>query len=144
MNQDLRSQRWLQILQDLVAALPGLVSDRLELLALELHRAGRSIVQIVVLVLGAAILGVGAWLALCVGIAVALVALDLPWPVVMLVVLLVNLALGWAALARVRHLLANLGLPVTRRHLVFGAAAAASANLHPHTRPVSRRPEDGR
>ena len=144
MNQDLRSQRWLQILQDLVAALPGLVSDRLELLALELHRAGRSIVQIVVLVLGAAILGVGAWLALCVGIAIALVALDLPWPVVMLVVLLVNLALGWAALARVRHLLANLGLPVTRRHLVFGAAAAASANLHPHPRPVSRQPEDGR
>ena len=144
MSQDLRSQRWLQILQDLVAALPGLVSDRLELLALELHRAGRSIVQIVVLVLGAAILGVGAWLALCVGIAIALVALDLPWPVVMLVVLLVNLALGWAALARVRHLLANLGLPVTRRHLVFGAAAAASANLHPHPRPVSRQPEDGR
>ena len=144
MVQDLRSQPWLQTLQDLLAALPGLVSDRLELLALELHRAGRGIVQIVVLVLTAAVLGASAWLALCVGIALALVALNLPWPAAMLVVLLVNLLLGWAALARVRYLLANLGLPVTRRHLVFGAAAALPAGLHPHTRPVGRTPEDGR
>ena len=144
MVQDLRSQPWLQTLQDLLAALPGLVSDRLELLALELHRAGRGIVQIVVLMLTAAILGASAWLAMCVGIALALVALNLSWPAAMLAVLLVNLLLGWAALARVRYLLANLGLPVTRRHLVFGAAAAMPAGLDPHTRPVGRTPEDGR
>ena len=100
--------------------------------------------QIVVLMLTAAILGASAWLALCVGMALALVALDMPWPVAMLAVLLLNLLLGWAALARVRFLLSHLGLPVTRRHLVFGAAAAVPASLHPHTRPVDRTPEDGR
>lgn len=144
MSQHLRSQPWVQSLQDLAAALPGLVSDRLELLALELHRAGRGIVQIVVLVLTVAILGACAWLAVCVAIALAVVALDLSWPVAMLAVLLVNLVLGWAAMARVRRLLANLGLPATRRHLVFGAAATTSASLHPHARPLSSAPEDGR
>lgn len=144
MSQDLRSQPWLQSLQNLLAALPGLVSDRLELLALELHRAGRGIVQIVVLMLTAAILGASAWLALCVGMALALVALNMPWPAALLGVLLINLVLGWAALARARYLLANLGLPVTRRHLAFGAAAVVPASLHQDTRPVGRAPEDGR
>lgn len=144
MSQDLRSQPWLHSLRELLAALPGLVSDRLELLALELHRAGRGIVQIVVLMLTAAILGASAWLALCVGGAFALVALGLPWPVAMLAVLLLNLLLGWAALARVRFLLSHLGLPVTRRHLVFGAAAAVPTGHHPHLRPLGRTPEDGR
>ena len=144
LSQDLRSQHWLRSLQDLVAALPGLVSDRLELLALELHRAGRGIGQIVVLVLVTAILVACAWLALCAGMALALIAVNLSWPLAMLVVLLFNLVLAWAALARVRHLLANLGLPATRRHLVFGADAAAPASLDPPTRPVRPAPEDGR
>ena len=144
MSQDLRSQPWLHSLRDLLAALPGLVSDRLELLALELHRSGRGIAQIVVCMLTAAILGASAWLALCVGSAFALVALGLPWPVAMLAVLLLNLMLAWAALARVRFLLSHLGLPVTRRHLVFGAAVAVPAGHHPHMRPVGRTPEDGR
>lgn len=144
MRQDLRSPPWFQSLQDVLAALPGLVSDRLELLALELHRSGRGIVQIVVLMLVVAILGASAWLALCVGIAFAWVALGLPWPGALLAVLLVNLMLAWAALARVRFLLSHLGLPVTRRHLVFGAGAAVSAGYHPHVRPVGKTPEDGR
>lgn len=116
-------QRWVESIQDLVAALPGLVSDRLELFALELQRAGRGIVQILALVLAAAILGVTAWLALCGSVALALVAVGVSWPVAVLAVLLVNLALVWVALARVRRLLARLDLPATRRHLVFGAPA---------------------
>lgn len=57
MSEDLRSQPWVRTLQDLMAVLPGLVSDRLELLALELHRAGRGLVQIMAPVVATAILG---------------------------------------------------------------------------------------
>lgn len=131
MSEDLRSRPWVRTLQDLLAALPGLLSDRLELLALELHRAGRSMMQIMALVLATAMLGTTAWLALCGGLGLALVALGLSWPLALLAVLLFNLALAWAAVSRARRLLANLGLPATRRHLVFGAEApvAASAAL---------------
>lgn len=144
MSEDLRGPPWVQTLHDLAAALPGLVTDRLELLALELQRASRDIAQIVALVLAAAILGVTAWLALCGGIALALVALGLSWPVGMLAVLLVNLMLGWAAVVRIRRLLAHLGLPATRRHLVFGAGAAEASGGHLHARPLTQTPEAGR
>jgi len=77
-----------------MAALPGLVSDRLELLALELHRAARGMVQIMALVVATAILGTTAWLVLCSGIGLTLVALGLPWPLALLAVLLFNLALA--------------------------------------------------
>jgi len=128
-----RRQPWVRTVQDLVAVLPGVVSDRLELLALELHRAGRGMVQIVALVLATAVLCATAWLALCTGLALILVELGLSLPWALLVVLVANLLLAWAALSRVRHLLVSLGLPATRRHLVFGAAArsAAGAPLPP-------------
>lgn len=118
-----------------MTALPGLLSDRLELLALELHRAGRSMMQIVALALATAMLGTTAWLALCGGLGLALVALGLSWPLALLAVLLFNLLLAWAAVSRARRLLTKLGLPATRRHLVFGAEApvAASAPLHRQT-----------
>jgi len=112
-----------------VAVLPGLLSDRLELLALELHRAGRSLVQIMALVLATAILVTTAWFVLCGGLSMALVAQGLSWPLALLAVLPVNLVLAWAAMSRVRGLLANLGLPATRRHLVFGAEAALTAGV---------------
>jgi len=126
---DPRSQPWVRSLQDLVAVLPGLLSDRLELLALELHRAGRSLVQIMALVLATAILVTTAWFVLCGGLSMALVAQGLSWPLALLAVLPVNLVLAWAAMSRVRGLLANLGLPATRRHLVFGAEAALTAGV---------------
>ena len=129
MSPDPRSQPWVRSLQDLVAVLPGLLSDRLELLALELHRAGRSLVQIMALVLATAILVTTAWFVLCGGLSMALVAQGLSWPLALLAVLLVNLVLAWAAVSRVWGLLANLGLPATRRHLVFGAEAALTAGV---------------
>ena len=100
MRGQVRRQPWFASLQDLAAAMPDLVSDRLELLALELHRAGRGTVQIEVRVL-----------------------------------------LARAALARIRSLVATLGRPATRRHLVLGAGAdadvAASGHLpgEPRARP---------
>lgn len=120
MRQDLRGPPWVRTLLEMVAALPGLVSDRLQLLALELHRAGRSLVQITALVLVAAILCTTAWLALCSGL---------------------GLALAWAAVWRVRRLLVNLGLPATRCHLVFGAAAATTDGAPRHHQPFTGRSE---
>ena len=141
MHQELRGPPWVRTFQDLVAALPGLVSDRLQLLALELHRAARSLVQITALILIAAILCTTAWLALCSGLGLALVAQGVSWPLALLAVLLLNLALAWAAVRRVRRLLVNLGLPATRRHLVFGAAAATTAGAPPHHQPFTGRSE---
>lgn len=129
MRDALRGQPWFRAFQDLIAAMPGLVSDRLELLALELQRASRGMVQALALVLAAAILGATAWLALCVGAGLAVVELGLQWPMALLLVVLVNVMLAWAALARVRRLLGRLGLPATRRHLVFGAAGDAVAGV---------------
>ncbi|MDO9599221.1 MAG: phage holin family protein [Azoarcus sp.] len=137
MSEDLRSQSWARSVQDLMAALPGLVSDRLELLALELHRAARGMVQIMALVVATAILGTTAWLVLCSGLGLTLVALGLSWPLALLAVLLFNLALAWAAVSRARRLLAKLGLPATRRHLVFGAEAAAVGGVPLHRQPVT-------
>jgi len=136
-SEGLRSQPWARTLQDLVVELPGLVSDRLELLALELHRAGQGMVQIMAFVLATAVLGTTAWLALCSGLALTLVALGLSWSLALLAVLLVNLALAWVAVSRVRRLLANLGLPATRRHLVFGADAADAAGVPLHRQPLT-------
>jgi uncharacterized membrane protein YqjE len=127
-SNDSRSPTWVRSIQDLAAALPDLLSDRLELLALELHRAGRGIAQIVALVLGAVILVLTAWLALCSSIALALISWGWSWPLALLALVLVNLALGWAVLARIRRLTATLGLPATRRHLRFGAPAGPVAN----------------
>jgi len=136
----MRSQPWGRTFQDLAAALPGLVSDRLELLALELHRAGRGMLLMTALLLATAILGTTAWLALCSGLGLMLVAVGLSWPLALLAMLLVNLALAWAAVSRVRRLLANLGLPATRRHLVFGAEAAVALHRQPCNSGTGGRP----
>lgn len=138
MSDDHRGQPLLRTLQEAVAVSSELVSDRLELLALELHRAGRSLVQITALVLIAGILCATAWLALCSGLGLILVAQGVSLPSAMLAVIVVNLALTWAAVSRVRRLLANLGLPATRRHLVFGATLAGVA---PDRQPSTRSPE---
>jgi len=63
----------LSTLQKVWQELPGLISDRVELLSLELRHAGITLAQVVVLVLAAAILAVTAWLVMWGGIVVALV-----------------------------------------------------------------------
>ncbi len=128
MNENLRSTPWIRTVQDLVAVLPGLVSDRLELLALELHRAGRDMVQIVAMVVASALLATTAWFALCWGLGLVLVTLGVPLPVALLAVILFNAALAWAAVARARRLISTLGLPATRRHLSFGVGVAAGGS----------------
>lgn len=109
----------LQTLQGLWRELPGLLNDRIELLSLELERAGRAMAQIVVLLVAVGILGVTVWLVLWLVIVAALMALGLPTTGALLAVLLVNLAAAWLAVARARRLLPLLRLPATRRHLMF-------------------------
>lgn len=132
----------LQAVKGLVKELPALVSDRLELLALELQRARNAMVQIVMLVVAAAILGVTAWLALWCGVAAWLVSLGLAWPLSLLAVLALNLIAAWVAIARVRSLVPRLGLPATRRHLSFSLKpqSFAGSPTAPHHDSVSPAP----
>ncbi|MCE4553107.1 phage holin family protein [Pelomonas cellulosilytica] len=111
----------------LARELPGLVSDRVELLSLELQRAAQSLVQIVTLVVAIAILGVTVWLALWAGLVVALVHAGLPLAAALLAAIGINGLVIAVAVARVRSLLPRLALPATRRHLT----------LSPDPRPTS-------
>lgn len=118
----------LQSLQALLKDLPGLVSDRVELLSLELQRAGRALAQIVALVVAAAILAVTAWLLLWAGIVGVLVAAGLrPWAALALALVL-NLGACWLALRRLQALVPLLKLPATRRHLTISPSPNPTAH----------------
>jgi hypothetical protein len=101
----------------LFADLPGLLTDRVHLLALELRRAGSALGQMVALGLLAAILFATAWITLWVGLAAAFLAVGLAWPWIVLLVLFVNLAAAIWALMRVKALAPLLALPATLRRL---------------------------
>ena len=110
----------LQTLLGLWRELPGLIGDRIDLLALEVQRAGRALVQIIALVIGATILAVTAWLALWSAVVGVLMVLGLHWSAALLIVLVLNLGAAWWAIARVRSLVPDLRLPATRRHMSLG------------------------
>lgn len=116
-------QGWLDTLQSLLQELPGLVSDRVELLSLELVRAGRALAQILMLVVAVAVLAVTGWLALWAGATVALLEAGLHWAWALALVLALNLAAALLALRRIRRLVPLLQLPRTRRHLTLTPAA---------------------
>lgn len=108
------------LLRSLAGDLPGLVSDRIQLLSLELHRAGLALAQIVALVVAIAVLSVTAWLALWAGAAAALFALGLSTGWVVLIVVAANLGAAYWALRRVQRLAPLLALPATVRRLTIG------------------------
>ncbi len=101
----------------LFADLPGLLTDRVHLLSLELRRASNALGQIVALGLLAAILFATAWLTLWVGLAAAFLAVGLAWPWIVLLVLFVNLSAAAWAVVRVKALAPLLALPATLRRL---------------------------
>jgi len=101
----------------LFADLPGLLTDRVHLLALELRRASAALGQMVALGLLAAILFATAWITLWVGLAAAFLAVGLAWPWIVLLVLFVNLAAAVWAVLRVKALAPLLALPATLRRL---------------------------
>jgi uncharacterized membrane protein YqjE len=101
----------------LFADLPGLLTDRVHLLSLELQRASNALGQMVALGLLAAILFATAWLTLWVGLAAAFLAVGLAWPWIVLLVLFVNGAAAVWAVLRVKSLAPLLALPATLRQL---------------------------
>jgi hypothetical protein len=137
----------MQTLQSLWQDLPGLVSDRVELLSLELKRAGQALVQVVMLVVAVAILGVTAWLVLWAGVVAGLLATGLHLVWALLIVLAVNLVVMALAVTRVRSLLPRLKLPASRRHLTLSpstrptppeASAHDSPDFSPAGQPAAR------
>jgi hypothetical protein len=135
----------LQSLQALWRDVPGLVSDRVEILSLELQRAGLALLQIVMLVVVLAILGVTAWLVLWVGIVAGLVALGLHLGLALGLALLLNVGAAALAASRVAGLVHQLGLPATRRHLTLspsndnGPAHSEAPEGHTDERDTSQR-----
>jgi uncharacterized membrane protein YqjE len=107
----------LQTVRALLRDLPGLLTDRVRLLSLELRRASAALGQMVVLALTAAILVATAWAALWIGFGALFVAAGLGLVWACAIVLAINLlAAIWCAV-RLRALIPLLSLPATLRHL---------------------------
>ncbi len=111
----------LESLQALLVELPGFVSDRVHLLALELQRARQALAQILGLLVLVGVLVGTAWLALWVGLAVAGIAAGLHWSVVWALVLGINLLGAWLALKRIQSLGKLLTLPATLRRMTVAS-----------------------
>jgi Putative Actinobacterial Holin-X, holin superfamily III len=109
------------LLRELAADLPGLVSDRVQLLSLEVRRAGLAMAQIVALVVAIGVLAVTAWTALWVGAAAALLHAGLALGWVVAIVIALNLGAAALAALRVRKLAPLLALPATVRRLTLPA-----------------------
>jgi len=117
----------------LFADLPGLLSDRVHLLSLELRRASNALGQMVALGILAAILVATAWIALWVGLAAAFLAVGLAWPWIVLLVLFINLSAAVWAVMRVKRLAPLLALPATLRQLTAASATERhDESEHPH------------
>lgn len=107
----------LESLQALLSELPGFVSDRVHLLALELQRARQALVQILGLFVLVGVLVGTAWLALWVGLVAAGIAAGLHWSIVWVLVLGINLLGAWLAVKRIQSLGKLLTLPATLRRM---------------------------
>lgn len=121
-----------QFLLGLLQALPALVSDRVELLSLELRRAGDALATITLLVVAATILGMTAWFglwALLVGVLIAAGVQSMP---ALLLAIGVNLGVALLALLLARSKVRLLGLPATRRHLTVRAPHAPPPHEDSH------------
>ena len=123
-----------------VGDLPGLIGDRVELLALELRRAGVTLTQMIALGAIATLLGLTAWFALWGLVIGGLYALGMPWFGALLVVLIVNVAGAAWALMHARQIAPLLGLPATRRHLSFKSATPPAAAPSPPSSPTAAAP----
>ena len=130
----------LQQAQMLWRELPGLVGDRVELFALEMRRAGRSLAIIGFLLVAAAMLVVTGWALLWVLIVTLLLqaGLSLTWAL-SLPLLATGIAAALAVVG-IQRQLPNLQMQATRRHLNITPspppAAQPAATPHPlHTAP---------
>lgn len=131
----------IQLITSVFQEIPGLVSDHVHLVALELQRARQSLVKMVVLTLAAAILVATAWLALWSLIVVLLTALGAPWYAALMLVLVINLVAGWIAVRQARGLVDDLTLPATVRRLTFSPSTRPEA---PPRTPTAANPPEPR
>lgn len=127
----------LQQVQALARELPGLVSDRVELLSLELQRAAQTLLQVMALIVVSAILGVTVWLALWAALIALLMEAGLALLPALLLTIVANGVVIGGLLLRVRGLLPRVALPATRRHLMV-APAPSSCEQHPDGQAAAR------
>ena len=120
----------------LFADLPGILTDRVRLLSLELQRASNALGQMVALGLLAAILVATAWLAFWVGLAAAMLALGIAWPWIVLLVLFINLSAATWCVMRVKRLAPLLALPATLRRLTDSDSREELSQREPAHDPV--------
>ncbi|WP_157267769.1 phage holin family protein [Azohydromonas aeria] len=142
----LTSDSLLDNVKQLLRDLPGLVSDRVHLLALELKRSGLALAQMVGLVVAAGVLLCTAWLALWTGIGIALVEAGLAWGWTLVLILLLNLGAAWLAIKRVLALARFLALPATMRRLTLSTPTPPSrrgaAEAPPNVSPSAGAPDE--
>lgn len=128
-------QSTLDTLRGIWRDVPGLFSDRVELLSLELHRAGLAFLQIVMLGFALAALGLTAWLLVWILVIAGLVNAGMSLAVALLGALALHMLLGFCLARKLKKLLPMLGLPATRRHLRFADAQAPNPDPSPPTSP---------
>lgn len=124
--------------RSLAGELPGLVSDRVHLFALELRRSGLALAKIVAWAVAAAVLLSTAWLALWVGLGVGAIRAGWTWYWVLAGILLLNVAVAWFAIAQARALAPMLALPATLRRLTLAPAPQPTGEVP--TAPVAAVP----
>ena len=123
----------LELISSLLRELPGLVSDRLQLLTLELKRASRSLGKIAAFAVVAAILLFTAWVTLWIGIGLLLVALGLHWGWSVVIILALNIGAAVFLLLKARALVHDLTLPATMRRLDFSDLTPRPTSPPAHT-----------
>lgn len=102
----------------LLADLPGLVTDRVRLLALEAQRAGIAAARLLAVVVAAGVLLTTAWLAVWAGIAWGLAQWGLAWGWIALLIIVVNLGAVAYLVGMAKRLLRQVSLPATVRRLM--------------------------
>lgn len=132
----MKSASFLQLVLDLLQELPGLISDRVHLLTLELQRARQALGQMIALAVAAALLALTAWFVFWIGLTAAAVEAGLAWGWMLLLVLALNVGGAWAAVTRIRRLAGLLAFPATTRRLTI----APTATAHPAFAAAASRP----
>jgi uncharacterized membrane protein YqjE len=105
--------------------LRALAQDHLQLAALETQRAGKSLVNMVVYAVAAAILLVSAWLGLLGALAFWLIAAGLEAGLALLLVAALNIGAAWVLFLMIRSSSQHLRFPATMRSLEGDASMFA-------------------
>jgi len=119
----------LEDLGSLPAELRRLVHDQLQLAALELRLAGRSLAAMITAAVFMGALLLLAWIALMASAGLGLGALGLPPAAVMLVLAVLTMALAMLLRVYIRRRSADLGFPGTARSLNPAAVKAPESGL---------------